>query len=356
MCLVLLHHYCKDVPAEGIIDRFLLGVASAGWMGVDVFFALSGYLITGVLLEAKGSAHFFRSFFARRALRIFPAYYLLLTLYFVVAPLANVSLTGHNAGDGLWFWFYASNVLTVVKGWPDVSLAHLWSLAIEEHFYLLWPLLIYCLPLRHLKAATILIALSSALLRSWGLAHGWTTTAAYVLTFARVDALALGATLAVIIRANSGLVPHCLQFPSRALSLVTVLTLAVLIAAGFGGWGTWEGQYLAWGLGFLGLGFTSILASVLSVDESQWSRRLLRSPPLVAVGRLSYGLYLYHLVPIVIAHRLDLQPVAHALPGVANWPYLIVYIVLQSAIVFFIAFLSYRFIEAPLLRLKERFS
>jgi peptidoglycan/LPS O-acetylase OafA/YrhL len=157
-------------------------------------------------------------------------------------------------------------------------------------------------------------------------------------------------------RARSGSLPRWLGRAAEVFSLLALPVLAVIVATGHGHWGTWEGQGLPWGLFMLGVGFTSALAHVLSLDQSHRLRRFLRLAPLVTTGRLSYGLYLYHMVPIVIARRFDLHPGALSILGAPNWPYLLAYIAAQGVVAFLAAAWSYRLVEAPLLRLKERFS
>src|SRR3954466_6828035 len=146
-----------------------------GWVGVNLFFVLSGFLITGILLDAKSSPRYFRNFYARRTLRIFPLYYGVLFVCFAILPL----FPGSNSADFLalrsrqgWLWTYCTNIKIVLDGdWkfatPLLDLGHFWSLAVEEHFYLVWPLLVFLLPTRALVKACIGVIVVAGLARTW---------------------------------------------------------------------------------------------------------------------------------------------------------------------------------------------
>lgn len=351
--LVLVHHYCRDLPAAGWVDRLVLTGASVGWIGVDLFFLLSGYLITRILVGAKESPGFLAVFYARRTLRIFPPYYLLLFFLFWLAPAFGVSLVGESVKDSAWFWLYGSNVLIAVQDWPNRVLAPLWSLAVEEHFYLIWPLVILAVPGRHLVVVTILIALGSAFLRFVGLTLGWSTSAIYVLTFTRLDALAVGALLAAVRRSGAASPGRILPI-GRFVGLASLLLGLLAISLGRGHWGAWNKGELVVGFLVLALGLGGALAWLLSVDPEHRARGLLRLPALTLAGRRSYAMYLWHMPFIEVASRLGLDPASHARPGVPIWPYLLIYVPLQAALLFFAAQISWRFVEGPLLGLKER--
>src|SRR5262249_3296296 len=124
-------------------DHRLLSLAWAGWSGVTLFFVLSGYLITGILYNDKGSEGYFRNFYIRRTLRIFPLYYGTLAAAFLIWQLLAPHWQAHaTPGGQVWLWTYITNYGLLVD-WRSISVfGHFWSLAIEEHFYLLWPIVI----------------------------------------------------------------------------------------------------------------------------------------------------------------------------------------------------------------------
>ena len=137
--LVLIHHLTIYRP-EGGLDSWIAAVPLFGWCGVNLFFVLSGFLITGILLDTRDSPVFYRSFFARRVLRIFPLYYGVLFLGFVLAPLL-LPMPDAYGRHQLWLWTYLANfAMPFGKGEPAFS--HFWSLCVEEQFYLVWPFLV----------------------------------------------------------------------------------------------------------------------------------------------------------------------------------------------------------------------
>ena len=144
--LVLLFHLDR-LSGAAWPDRVLARLFGAGWVGVDLFFVLSGFLITGILVDTAAQRNFFRNFYARRALRIFPLYYALLVVGFAVyptfAPAIHADRDWRLFLDGQWwFWSYLANIRLAAVGGAPMNFGHLWSVAIEEQFYLVWPLLL----------------------------------------------------------------------------------------------------------------------------------------------------------------------------------------------------------------------
>src|SRR3954464_13470573 len=148
--LVLLFHFTPEGGGSTPIGHMMRWVSQLGWCGVDLFFVLSGFLITGILFDARGSANYFKNFYMRRVLRIFPLYYGVLIVVFLVVPIFK-TMTAQDLQlmqNQHWLWLYAANIppaisneWTLMNQW--VRLSHFWSLAIEEHFYLLWPAVVY---------------------------------------------------------------------------------------------------------------------------------------------------------------------------------------------------------------------
>src|SRR5262249_15618967 len=141
-----------------------------GWAGVQLFFVLSGFLITGILLETRQRARYYRNFFGRRVLRIFPLYYAVLIVAFVIVPLiAGKQPRGHE--HQLWLWVYLANWTGPFDGGVFIF-GHFWSLAVEEQFYVTWPFLVRALPARAFATlcGVLIVAapLSRALLRARG--------------------------------------------------------------------------------------------------------------------------------------------------------------------------------------------
>jgi peptidoglycan/LPS O-acetylase OafA/YrhL len=163
----------RAVAIIGVLLFHLGGTTfSVGWTGVILFFVLSGYLITGILLDAKGSGGYFRNFYIRRALRIFPAYYLVLLLtaatIYIVAPTSPVF--GPGAFEWNYFIFYVQNYWLGIQAYQTPLagiLGHTWTLAIEEQFYLIWPAIVYFLGRRALVVFCIALLVLSPIVRVW---------------------------------------------------------------------------------------------------------------------------------------------------------------------------------------------
>jgi peptidoglycan/LPS O-acetylase OafA/YrhL len=251
--------------------------------GVHLFYVLSGFLITGILMRVREEADrvgALQSFYIRRALRIFPAFYLTLAVaWWADVPLVRDSMAWHVA--------YLSNVFTFAAGeWPG-SISHFWSLAVEEQFYLVWPWLLVFAPRAWIvPGIAISIAIGPAF-RWWLAEQGYRESMIAVLTPGCLDSLGIGALLAV-------LRPAAAAGPSfRPVILTTaVLPLAAIQAAQALGaavppWlvaikGTLLGCVFGWLVIRAAAGFEGTVG------------RLLSSAPVVYIGRISYGVYLAH--------------------------------------------------------------
>ena len=321
--LVMLRHFTAvDAPAAGLGG--ILAATQTGWIGVDLFFVISGFLITGICLDHRGPG-FLRAFYARRVLRIFPPYFALLA----VCGMASLAFSRTLPRGFGWMLSFATNVdqarandLNVVAP----PLTHLWSLAIEEQFYLAWPFLAACLPRRR-SAFIALAALPTALAYRLFLIVADRHVAAYVLTFARVDALAVGALLAFAVRSRFAGVLTA----RRTWIGVGALPLALVIGE--------AARYSC-----LAIGFGALLA--VTCGGAGPVARLLRIRSVRWVGRRSYGMYLIHL-PVVATLR------ALGWRSASGWDVLFLAVV-ATAITLGLAEASWRTIEKPALSLKTR--
>jgi peptidoglycan/LPS O-acetylase OafA/YrhL len=296
--LVMLFHFGAFMPAEmasGSLACKLLGrVGGSGWCGVDLFFVLSGFLITGILYDTRGSRGYFRTFYARRAVRIFPLYYGLLLVAFVVVPrlAPRTFWPGVPAADRVWFWLYGVNFLRVFKGPASVgSLEHLWSLAVEEHFYLVWPLLVLRLGRRTLMGVCAVVPLASLALRSYLVLRGW-IVAAYMLTPCRIDAMAIGAFLALAVRGPGGVAAVLPR--ARVAALAAGLPLLLMIGRRHGLLYHLGGEVQTVGYPLLAVFFGSMMVLAVASPASSSYGWAVRMPALRFVGKYSYGVYMYH--------------------------------------------------------------
>src|SRR3981081_3459715 len=189
--LVMIYHQTVAVGSTPV-DRFVGFWTLSGWVGVDLFFVLSGFLITGILYDSRGSTGYFRNFYARRVLRIFPLYYAVVALSLFILPHLphwKLDSLARINGDELWYWTYLSNFSIGAHsefrhGILDIS----WSLAIEEQFYLTWPILVLLLSRRWLVTLCCALFVLALAWRSALIFAGVSPITVAVLTPGRVDA------------------------------------------------------------------------------------------------------------------------------------------------------------------------
>jgi peptidoglycan/LPS O-acetylase OafA/YrhL len=150
--LVLLYHFVAQTTATNRLEAAVNWALGYGFLGVDLFFVLSGFLITGILYDSRADPGYFRTFYMRRVLRIFPLYYAVLAVVFFGVSLLPALRGSEIAGlreHQAWAWLYGINVyLSIQGGWVLSYIEHFWSLAVEEHFYFIWPLVVWLLGAR----------------------------------------------------------------------------------------------------------------------------------------------------------------------------------------------------------------
>jgi peptidoglycan/LPS O-acetylase OafA/YrhL len=353
IALVLFHHlvYSSGIDRSFWPDLQFFRLAYSSWLGVDLFFVLSGFLITGILLDTKNSQHFFRNFYGRRVLRIFPLYYGFLLFALLVFPrwLPAESAQNLHQNQG-WFWLYLSNVYIALEGWQEPShVGHLWSLAIEEQFYLLWPMAVWALDSKWLLRLSIAIFLGALALRLI-MPFGMTELAAYVLLPTRMDSLAAGAFLALLIRGSQGV--NALRHWPVPVAFVSSLVVAALYLRE--GRLSLEDPLVArFGYTFIATGFAALIAIALTARAGSRLHDILSGSTLVFLGKYSYGLYVVHVPIILFLNDAGLQAwqfprlLGSTLPGVAA------FCAIGGLLSLACAILVYHAWEAPFLRLKR---
>src|ERR1700733_691121 len=199
---VMLFHFEGRVPACNVVIGSLKFICGFGWFGVDLFFALSGFLITGILLDTRQADNYFGAFYARRILRIFPLYYAVLTAVLVAAGLKHPRPNGVPlVADEKLYFLYLTNWLALWKGkWGPNMLGHFWSLAVEEQFYLIWPFCVWWLIPRKLITMAIVASSVALLVRICWVAHSGPSQAIVMSTLTRMDSLLCGALGAALCR------------------------------------------------------------------------------------------------------------------------------------------------------------
>jgi peptidoglycan/LPS O-acetylase OafA/YrhL len=322
---------------------------------VDLFFVLSGFLITGILLETREGPHYFRNFLMRRFLRIWPLYYLNLLLFFVVAPLLLNTLPAELQSmqqKQSWFWLYAANWLFAREGsFEFTGGGYFWSLAVEEQFYLVWPLVVFWLSQQRLAAVCIALFLASMATRIALVSFGVSTNAAYAMTFTHLEPLVVGAFVAVAVRQQAD--THVLQ---RRLAVAAALSLAglAIIRWADGNFYFWSRNMASYGYTLAAIVFGYSLVRVFNSTGAEIVGRAFRNRFMVATGRYSYALYLAHV------------PIGHVVYEAAVRPALVerlgynltfaVFFVVAGAVSWVASWLSWHVFEKHVLRLKRYFS
>ncbi|MDE2433115.1 MAG: acyltransferase [Burkholderiales bacterium] len=346
--LVVPHNLRLMVEPHDRATHLLDAILDRGWIGVDLFFVLSGFLITRILLKTRATPLYFRNFYVRRVLRIWPLYYLALLLMLGLAP-AMGWVPDHDRSYDPFFWLFLSNLVQPLQH-RGPSLPHFWSLAVEEQFYLIWPWVVAWLSPKSLFRVCGGLMAFSLIFRWWALHQGWDPEVVYVRTWCRMDALAMGSLLAVWMQTPSA----ARWFQARPRTAwhwpAGILCAGAVASGGFRQFGLWPQS-----LGLLGLdlGMAAVLACVVAFDQG-WVRGTdwLQHPWLRRIGRYSYGMYVWH-VPLGV---LLLMPGAQRMgwdvkPGAALQT---LYVVGAVAATYGVASLSYRWLERPFLALKSR--
>lgn len=329
----------------GLLPNGLMGL---GWSGVDLFFVLSGFLITGQLLDERGTPGWYGRFLMRRALRILPLYYAALLLFVAYARLSNDPEAQATLSGMLWFWTYTPNLWFSFAGMPgDLGLLnHFWSLGVEEQFYLLWPAVIAFLPLRIIPG----IALGGIVLGS-ALRHLHPVVPfAYHFPLAHADGLLCGGVIAWAIRHQRAILARWWT-PMFIIATVGLLLLVVDSAP----ISIHHPLFIRWAPTLFPLLFAGLLCATFAQGEGwlrYWQRPL--SVRLLAfIARYSYGIYVIHWPLLLMRDRIQ---DAFVEAGVRASSAGTVFTLLYFPSVVALALLSYHTLEQPFLRLKRHFS
>jgi len=349
---VVLHNTTDLLPPtlHGL-SHVLAFVVHPGWIGVQLFFALSGFLITGSLLDAQRASNYFRAFYARRALRILPLYYAVLILLLIVAPELGLAPRIQHASlkEQLSLWMFVVN-------WTQTApygFAHFWSLAIEEQFYLFWPLVVHRLSRHRLVAACVYVALLALVLRVIMVVSGASSWTVYTATTSRLDALTLGGAGACLLR-----IPATYAWFASRITAVNLSTLA-LSAVGVPithAYNTDSIDCQIFGYTLLALCCAAFVTTAAAGDlQARPSKlpRILYWSTLRSCGKYSYAIYILH----QLIHKLVGEPWMVSKFGShppAHTVYL--YSLTIGFMSFCAAYLSYHLLEKKFLELKDRFA
>jgi peptidoglycan/LPS O-acetylase OafA/YrhL len=351
--LVLFCHLFWANPVTGShVFNFFSKLRGSSYIGVNLFFALSGFLITGILLDTLHLPDFFKTFYARRALRIFPLYYgVLFVLLLLTRPL-------HFVWSGWQYFFltYTSN-LALWRSQPLIlphfNINHFWSLQVEEQFYLVWPFLVYRVKrarsLIKISLITCLVILLVRVVLVSLRSHFHNIYLPYSPTFSCADNLLYGCCLCVLLRTSAR--RRVLELAPRVLALCS----AILLCASFFNYGlAWEKSFFIPTVGFSLIGIASAALIAMSLRPNSKTQHLFENKILRFFGKYSYGLYVFHYsLDTILTQPIRLFVDNHfhskalgVLAGACT--------VLAASIL--VSLLSFHLYEARFLRLKKYFS
>ena len=346
LSVVLFHCFRLPDPSVcGPAQRLFIKVASAGQFGVNLFFVLSGFLITGLLLDSRNRPDYYKRFYIRRALRILPAYYAILL---VLGALHIISRQFLIAGA-----LYSAN-LAPLFGVSIASYAVLWSLGVEEHFYLVWPALIHRINLRTALAVSVSIIVISPVLRLvctlHAMPHHFQGSECGYYTWNSADGIAYGALLAVLMRAYSFQRRQLFWFSLVSFGLGAIVTLAGLPFGGMSRANAVGGalQAVPWDLACLGA-----LSAFILIGTSK-HQRLVTPKFLLFLGDISYGLYLVHLLVIIEVWRFLRWVAPGFLARQTPTELLWIGFAIVGPLSVLVAYISRWYFEEPFLKLKNR--
>jgi peptidoglycan/LPS O-acetylase OafA/YrhL len=358
--LILFNHFSPEGAYDNRLAKIFQPITANMTIGVDLFFVLSGFLITGILLRSRTSAHYFRNFYIRRAVRIFPLYYFVLILLAIglhfILSWKNLT-TLRDAWP--WYWFYATNYLIARTGWgvldhTQVSLGHLWSLAVEEHFYLFWPAVVWLFSNRGLGRWCVALIVVAPLWRAYAIVSGQGALTTYVATQCRMDSLAVGALIAVAIQHRSaaqllrqyGWIAIVSAFASIACF---ALDQRVIYFAG-------ESIKLNRPIAVVAYSFFAFAWAgllLLSLEAGSWMSRLMSHRWLRFFGVYSYGMYIYHrLILNTLTTSFSMRRLAY---HGKIWTAVLPHYILCIGTTALIALASYHLFEKHFLKLKRWF-
>lgn len=354
--LVLIWHYPAGVFTfePGSTAEAIKNLVAFTAQGVDLFFVLSGFLIGGILFRYRHAPNFFPTFYLRRFLRLAPVYFLVLLGYILlqVWPATTEFKVGNWLLSGSWtqqqspipdwsYFVYLQNIFMAdANKWGGQWLAPTWSLAVEEQFYLIAPLVIWLLPKRFIPIAIGILILSAPIFRVLASEYTGSFWASHVLLFSRLDALFAGILMAFYLRDPD--VDTWLRANSRAILRTTGYLVAAVIVMSAIGIRTGTPGMLVTGYTLVMLASVGLILTALYVKD-HWVITLFRNRQLAQIGIVSYGIYLLHM------------PVLGLTAMVMGDQFTMISLVLAAAATFVLAALSWRYFEQPILTYGRRF-
>lgn len=352
--LILFIHFVLN-PARGWDGWSRSAFMAAGYLAVtalDVFFVLSGFLITGILLNTKHSETYFRSFYLRRLVRILPLYYGFLVVYLIVipkfAPWDSQALV-LTPWQQSYYWAYFVNIAYALHWQLAAFTGHLWTLSIEEQFYLAWPVVVWLCNPSLLKRVCVACLVMAPLVRLAVSVVFPDTALFYTFTFARMDGLAMGALIAVFWHDRRNVTGFVAGIRKGAVGAAGVALAIIVVGL--------KDPSLVLEPGFQAASYLTVsvycaagvVVATLCVEQERLWHRIVRSWPLRQIGIYSYAIYVLHNPLSYVLHQSGVleRPPVGATIGSALWYFLVMTVVTVA-----VSALSWHLFEKPLLRLR----
>lgn len=332
--MVIVSHYFEELK---------LGHFAYGANGVPIFFVISGFLITSILLAQKNKLdkslwELFKNFIIKRALRLFPIYYLMIIVLFGLSVFLGLWIC--DKGDEWYYFTYTQNWLFYIKGWQSPLINHSWSLAVEEQFYLFWPLILLSVPKKHELKLILFLMFTGIIVRYWLTLNYTGIGTIKGVTFSNFDTLGSGALLAYFIQYKVVQVELFLEKYHKPLLVITLVSTLFL-------------TYLNMNNGLILPQLINVMAVCLvfacfeSVND--FMTPFLNLKFIQNIGKISYGIYLYH-KPIPTFFGLLTSKLNIPIPDNKYILFLIYLLV-----TYIVASLSWKLIESPIGKLKNKF-
>ncbi len=343
---VVSFHYLNNqlVGSENAIGKLIYKLTSFGWIGVDLFFILSGFLIGTILIQSKNSKNYFSTFYIRRVVRIIPNYFLLILIFMGLLAIPffanNYFLTGNNVIPAWSYFAMVHNFyMASLDNLGNSAMSVTWSIGIEEQFYIIFPLVIYLLKdkwIPYLLGITIVLAIFFRMqFDSW--------IPPYVLLHCRMDAIAFGALVAYF-----NYHYNLREWVNTNFKWLTIILTTEIILCGY-----FFYRYQDLGVlrnTYYGIFFSISLVIAITKKDSYYAA-LLRNKALMWVGTISYSLYLFHYMILGLFHHLFNN--GNSI-GIENGKDILISI---SAFAFSLlfAFFIYKRLETPMIKIGKRF-
>ncbi len=344
-------------PAIGKLSISYFKVSVFGACGVSLFFVLSGFLITGILMDTAKDKNCLKNFYIRRSLRIFPLYYLSLIIFTILSLLIY---SDFNYNDHIYSYiFYVQNLTGLFwgessfrdKSW--IFFDHFWSLAVEEQFYLIWPAF-FLWAYNRLNFYKLFLVFTGFIIMSVAIRYYLTMHGvwkyAHINSFARADALIMGALVVYTMKMNKEFFVFFKKISDFIMPLFPIiLIISILYLTRSGPLFTVYAQYII-SLGSIFSFFLIIYVINVSADRNLF-QRVLCSAVMKYLSRVSYGFYIFH-IPVLTILQYCLQEYT----SMGYWPYHAILFFVGGIITLVIASISYRYFEKPILSLKDRYA